>query len=159
MAKQFRPDKSLTDKMVMIEIARKLVGCIFNYFAFEEKTVKGRDMPKYSKEYGKRKRGKEFNQQSDAWSQTRAPILTGAFMQDLQKSAKKVKSGEWGFEIGWLGGEGYKGIALNKMGRHISTSDRPVPIECENKMYENYSLSVDKDWKKMSKKTIAKIKM
>tara|TARA_Y100000593_G_scaffold13994_4_gene26193 strand:+ start:4259 stop:4738 length:480 start_codon:yes stop_codon:yes gene_type:complete len=159
MAKKWDPHKSLTMKYIMARLARDLIKCVFLHFTKTEKDVYGTKMPRYSKVYGDRKRAKKFDRQADRWANKRSPVLTQAFMQDLQDSGDSLKHGEWGFEIGWFK-EGYKGIALNKMGRRISTSDRPVPKKCENTMYGNYAVNIEKDMMtRIPKKTVAKINL
>tara|TARA_R100000808_G_C2137109_1_gene145289 strand:- start:1132 stop:1620 length:489 start_codon:yes stop_codon:yes gene_type:complete len=152
-------EKSLTKPLIMRLLAMKLAKCIYRQFTKQQLDVAGNSFKEYSKSYGKKKRAKKFDRQKNKFANTRAPVLTGAFMEDLQDSGAKPKYDTWGFEIGWYT-EGHKGIWLNNMGRLISTKRYPVPKICETAMYETYSLELEKSWKGMSKKkTIVKVNL
>ena len=110
------------------------------------KDVYGKPFKRYSKEYGEAKRANKFKRQASKYSGTLAPVLTS----DLLRDFGIMRTTSDGFQMGWaVWGAKIKHLA--KLGRHLSTSDQPIPKELIEYLRKNTSGYIKKKMPKGKK--------
>ena len=103
--------------------------------------------PQDSNSYGNRKKAGKIKKQRKNYKLSKAPVLTGALMNDFQLRS----TGSSGFSFGTIA-QGGTAKMLAKMGRVITSESKPIP----DKVGKHIIREADKYVKKKLKKTKGK---
>ncbi len=134
------------DKRFYIKHGPDLVACFRKHIFMDAKDVYGKKFKSYSKEYGQAKKTGGMKRQASEFKNSNAPVLTSDLLRDWTMRS----IGSSGFKFGTLA-HGGKVESLAKLGRVISSKDKPIPDGCGRK----FMLSADR-WVRKSLKNITK---
>ena len=111
-----------------------------------QKDVKENKFRRYSEPYGSLKRGNKLKSQSAESASSRAPILTGAFRNDLIFKGATTN----GFKFSW-NSRGQIVNHLADMGRLVTTERNPLP--------KDVGIEIDRQVIREIKRTLPKSKL
>tara|TARA_R100001594_G_scaffold136881_1_gene179522 strand:- start:576 stop:1028 length:453 start_codon:yes stop_codon:yes gene_type:complete len=113
------------------------------------KNVYGREYPAYSTKYGIAKKTGQMKRQASSFANSTAPVLSGDLLKDFVATNSGLLSDGMGFgNITELG----KVKNLEKQGRAIATSDRPLPKPVEKWIMGEADRYSKEWWKKNAPK-------
>ena len=109
-----------------ISLSKVLIPRFRKHTFMDALDVNERKFKTYSKKYGEAKRSGQMFRQATEFAKSTAPVLTS----DLLRDYKLIKTRMNGFEFGFPT-QGGKVENLKKMGRVISTDQKPLPKSLE----------------------------
>ena len=112
----------MLDEKFFRELAPNVVNLYRNHTFEDGKDVNSKKFKRYTPEYSKAKKSGKLKRQSKKFKNKVTPVLTG----DLFRDFKVIRVKSTGFSFGTVT-QGGKVVALNKMGRKLTTSSTPIP--------------------------------
>jgi len=136
----------MLDRKFFFKHGPDLVACFRKHIFMDGKDVFGKKFKGYSKKYGEAKRTGNLFRQATEFKNSTAPILTS----DLLGDWKMRSIGSSGFKFGTMV-HGGKVKHLEKLGRVISTDNKPIPDGCKKKFMASADRYVKKELSKITK--------
>ena len=137
----------MLDRKFFLEYGPDLVACFRKHIFMDAKDVYGKPFKGYSDEYGQAKRTGTLFRQATEFKDSNAPVLTS----DLVRDFKAFKSHSTGFGFGAIAQRG-KVKNLARMGRVITTNQKPLPDKCSELLMKELDKDVKGAFKKIRKK-------
>ena len=137
----------MLDTQFFIKIGANVRDRYRKHIFQDAKDINDDNFEPYSKGYGERIRADKFKRQASQYANSKAPVLTS----DLLRDYSLIKTSSTGFQIGWTT-FGARVEHLRKMGRVLTTSDKPLPT----KVFKYLTTEAHKYIKKGSDKLIPK---
>ena len=135
----------MLDKKFFLKYGPDVVSKFRKHPFQDAKDVFDKPFNKYSTEYGENKRANTFKRQASKYATSTAPVLTSDLLRDFKMITKPNKNG---FAFGTVA-HGGKVLALEKMGRVITTDKRPIPKDIEKWLLRMANKYIDKNLKKI----------
>tara|TARA_Y100001963_G_C6718014_1_gene417722 strand:+ start:702 stop:1127 length:426 start_codon:yes stop_codon:yes gene_type:complete len=136
----------MLDKIFFLRVGPNVRDRYRKHIFQDGKDVFDKPFKAYTKEYGKRKRANKFKRQASQYANSKAPILTS----DLLRDYSLVKTLRDGFQIGWTT-LGDRVLWLAKMGRYLTTPQKPLPDKVTNYLMKEAKVYIEKKFPKGTK--------
>jgi len=136
----------MLDKKFFLRVGPNVRDRYRKHIFQDAKDVFDKPFKGYTKEYGQRKRANKFKRQASQYANSKAPILTS----DLLRDFSLVKTLKDGFQIGWTT-LGDRVLWLAKMGRFLTTPQKPLPDKVSDYLMKEAKVYIDKQFPKRKK--------